>query len=229
MFILTNTTAHGTSSFPDVPSAPPCLEGAPCESRSLTETSKNKPPFAADIQGANCLLAPPPAPPPPPLQDWSFQMNRDPPPTASFQLSHLLEGPSPDAVTSWIRRSIHTFGCYYCCCLVAKLCLILWSQGVQIARLLYPLDSPGKNTGVSWHFLLQGIFLAQGSSPPLLRPLQSRQILYRWDPGEAPGHPWMGHSSVQDALVPKLRPRTHFLKTIPACLCLLLQADRCCC
>ena len=26
-------------------------------------------------------------------------------------------------------------------------------------------DSPGKNTGVSCHFLLQGIFLTQGSNP----------------------------------------------------------------
>ena len=29
-------------------------------------------------------------------------------------------------------------------------------------------DSPGKNTGVGCHFLLQGIFLTQGSNPSLL-------------------------------------------------------------
>ena len=28
-----------------------------------------------------------------------------------------------------------------------------------------PWDFPGKNTGVGWHFLLQGIFLTQGSNP----------------------------------------------------------------
>ena len=33
------------------------------------------------------------------------------------------------------------------------------------ARLLHPWDSPGKNTGVGCHFLLQGIFLTQGSNP----------------------------------------------------------------
>ena len=30
---------------------------------------------------------------------------------------------------------------------------------LQPTRLLCPLDSPGKNTGVGYHFLLQGIFL----------------------------------------------------------------------
>ena len=36
-------------------------------------------------------------------------------------------------------------------------------------------DSPGKNTGVGCHFLLQGIFPTQGSNPGLLH---CRQILY---------------------------------------------------
>ena len=38
-----------------------------------------------------------------------------------------------------------------------------------------PTDFPGKNTGVGSHFLLQGIFPAQGSNPGLLH---CRQILY---------------------------------------------------
>ena len=33
-------------------------------------------------------------------------------------------------------------------------------QGWQPAWLLYPWKSPGKNTGVGCHFLLQGIFFA---------------------------------------------------------------------
>ena len=32
--------------------------------------------------------------------------------------------------------------------------------------------SPGKNTGVGCHFLLQGLFLTQGSNPGLLHPRQ---------------------------------------------------------
>ena len=35
-------------------------------------------------------------------------------------------------------------------------------------RFLCPWNSPGKNTGVSCYFLLQGIFLSQESSPCLL-------------------------------------------------------------
>ena len=40
--------------------------------------------------------------------------------------------------------------------------------GLQPARLLCPWNFPGKNTGVCCHFLLQGIFLTQGSNPGLL-------------------------------------------------------------
>ena len=38
------------------------------------------------------------------------------------------------------------------------------SYGLQPARLLCRWDSPGENTGVGCHALLQGIFLTQGSN-----------------------------------------------------------------
>ena len=41
----------------------------------------------------------------------------------------------------------------------------LWTVAT---RLLCPWDSPGKNTGVGCHAILQGIFLTQGSNPHLL-------------------------------------------------------------
>ena len=44
----------------------------------------------------------------------------------------------------------------------------LQPHGLQPARLLCPWNSPGKNTGVGCHFLLQGIFLIQGSNTGLL-------------------------------------------------------------
>ena len=44
--------------------------------------------------------------------------------------------------------------------------------------LLCPWDSPGKNTGVGCHALLQGILPIQGSSPLLLCLLHCRQILW---------------------------------------------------
>ena len=46
---------------------------------------------------------------------------------------------------------------------------------LQLTRLLSPWDSPGKNTGVGCHALLQGIFQTQGSNPHFLN---CRWILY---------------------------------------------------
>ena len=46
------------------------------------------------------------------------------------------------------------------CCLVTPLCLtFLQPHGWRPARLLCPWDFPAKNSGVSCHFLFQGIFL----------------------------------------------------------------------
>ena len=50
----------------------------------------------------------------------------------------------------------------------------------QPSRLLCPRSSPGKDTGVDCHALLQGIFLTQGSNPGLL---QWRRILYHLNQG----------------------------------------------
>ena len=51
----------------------------------------------------------------------------------------------------------------------------LWPRALQPTRLLCPWDSPGQNTRVGSHSLLQGIFPSQGSSPGLPH---CRQILY---------------------------------------------------
>ena len=42
------------------------------------------------------------------------------------------------------------------------------THGLQLTRLLCPWDSPGKNTGVACHSLLQGIFPTKESNPGLL-------------------------------------------------------------
>ena len=56
-----------------------------------------------------------------------------------------------------------------CYCLVTKSSLTLSPpHGLQPAKLLCPRDFPGKNTGVGFHFLLQGIFPSQESNPCLL-------------------------------------------------------------
>ena len=51
-------------------------------------------------------------------------------------------------------------------------------------RLLHPWDSPGKNTGVGCHFLLQETFPNQGLNPGLPH---GRQTLYHLNPGGASG------------------------------------------
>ena len=61
------------------------------------------------------------------------------------------------------------------CASSLQLCLILCGPGLQPARLLCSWDSPGKNTGVGSHALLQGISLTQGSNMGLPH---CRQILY---------------------------------------------------
>ena len=48
--------------------------------------------------------------------------------------------------------------------------------GLYPAKLLCPWNSPGKNTGLGCHSLLQGIFPTQGSNAGLLH---CRQILYQ--------------------------------------------------
>ena len=69
--------------------------------------------------------------------------------------------------------------------------------GLQPTRLLCPWDSPGKNSGVGCHALLQGIFLTHGSNLHLL-------CLLHWQAGSLllalSGKPAKSHSLVEYAL-----------------------------
>ena len=58
---------------------------------------------------------------------------------------------------------------------VTQSCPTLCDLMEEPTRLLHPWDFPGKSTGVSCHFLPQGIFPTQGSNPGLLH---CRQMLY---------------------------------------------------
>ena len=73
-------------------------------------------------------------------------------------------------------------------CLCAKSlhsCDSLWPYGRYATWLLCPWNSPGKNTRVGCHALLQGIFLIQGLDLCLMWFLHCRQILYHWATREA--------------------------------------------
>ena len=63
---------------------------------------------------------------------------------------------------------------------ICSLCLCsVMSDSLRFHRFyLCPWDFKGKNTRVSCHFFLQGIFLTQGSNPHLLYPLHWQQIIY---------------------------------------------------
>ena len=84
-------------------------------------------------------------------------------------------------------------------------------------RLYSPWNSPGQNTGVSSHFLLQGIFPTQGSNPGLLH---WRQILYQMSHQGSPSNEysvlisfridWFDLLTVQGTL--KSHPQHHNLK-----------------
>ena len=56
----------------------------------------------------------------------------------------------------------------WCCCLLPQLCPTLPPRGPWPTRLLCPQDSPGKNSGLGCHFLLQGIFPTRAWNPRLL-------------------------------------------------------------
>ena len=54
------------------------------------------------------------------------------------------------------------------------------SRSVMSDSATWPYGLQARNTGVSCHFLLQGIFQTQGSNRHLLCLLHCRQFLYQW-------------------------------------------------
>ena len=74
---------------------------------------------------------------------------------------------------------------FSCSCI--QLFATLWTVA---HRLLCLWDSPGKNTGVSCHALLQETYSTQGSNLCLLWLLHCRQILYHWATGKVQVDAW---------------------------------------
>ena len=65
-----------------------------------------------------------------------------------------------------------------CVCVHSVMSDSLQTQELKSTRLVCLWDFPGKNTGLGYHFLLQGIFPIQGSNPCLIISCIDRQILY---------------------------------------------------
>ena len=72
--------------------------------------------------------------------------------------------------------------CILACSVISVMSNSVLPHELKPARLLCPWNSPGKNTGVGCHSLLQGIFLTQGSNPDLLG-------LLHWQAGSLPLSP----------------------------------------
>ena len=80
------------------------------------------------------------------------------------------------------------------------------STTLGTSRLLCPWNSPGKNTGVGSHSLLQGIFPAQGLNPGLLH---GRWILYLSEPAEKPYFPASDHHACRRPPTTDIKPSLH--------------------
>ena len=87
--------------------------------------------------------------------------------------------------------------------LVAQSCLTLPPHGLWHTRLLYPWDSPGKNTGVVCYSLLQGIFPTRESNPGFLN---CRQILYHLSYREDPSVVEVSPMNLYDLVMLNLFP-----------------------
>ena len=91
------------------------------------------------------------------------------------------DGGTPYTVLNITQRASYMCVCVYACMLTRS--DSLQPHGMQPTRFLCPWDFPSKYW-VGCHFLLQGIFLTQGSNPCLLRLLHCRWILYHCITGE---------------------------------------------
>ena len=85
----------------------------------------------------------------------------------------------------------------------AQLCSTLCDpMDCSLLRLLCPWNSPGKNTGVGGHSLLQGIFPTQGLNPGLPH---CKRILYQLSHQGSPNMAWTYISKAQFSKAKQLR------------------------
>ena len=91
---------------------------------------------------------------------------------------YKISSTAPCAIHTACFCTIFTYFIYVCLLSCVTLCdPVDWGPSASSVHF------PGKNTGVSCHFLLQGIFRTQGSNLYLLH---CKQLLYHWATCEAP-------------------------------------------
>ena len=93
---------------------------------------------------------------------------------------------------------VHTCVCVFVCVLVLQSRMTLYNlMDCGLPGSSCPWNSLGKNTGMGCHFLLQGIFLMQGSNLGLLR---CRQTLSIWATREVPYTHTHTHTHIYKAI-----------------------------
>ena len=112
-----------------------------------------------------------------PWEDWTLSTKR-----GKWQPLLMVTKKGPDSSLNPSTSSLHSYtvswpqglfsACMHVCSVMSN---SLQPHGLSPARLLCPWDSPGKNTTVGSHSLLQKIFPTQGSN---LGFLHCRWILY---------------------------------------------------
>ena len=128
----------------------------------------------APVYSWPCLS--PPTPLPPNLCLWIGLEGH----TSEYNCRKTL----PDS-DCWQSRRANTSS-WEDCCLVTKSCpTFLLSPWTAAQQAPLSIGFPRKTTGVGCHFLLQGIFLTQGSNLCFLSLLHCRWILYHWATREA--------------------------------------------
>ena len=106
----------------------------------------------------------------------------------------FLPPPFPQTHThTHTQNTRHTFRSLRVCMLSyfshVQLCNPMACSPPGPSRLLCPWDSPGKNTGVGCHVLLQGIFLSHRLNPSLMSPALAGEFLTTSTTLEAPSDP----------------------------------------
>ena len=106
----------------------------------------------------------------------------------------------------------------FSCCSVAKLHpTLLRPGGLGLTRLLSPWDSPGKNTGVGCHFLLQGDLPIPGMEPESpVSPVPAERFFITEPPGKprywhVKSHSIQNLCSVED-IVNQIQRQSHGLR-----------------
>ena len=101
---------------------------------------------------------------------------------ALFTTARIPNQPKCPLREKWTKKTWYIYTMEYCMCYIFSCVQLLRLHSLWHARLLCPWDSPGKNTGVGRHALLQGIVPTQGSNPHLF-------CLLHWQAGSLPRAP----------------------------------------